>query len=97
MAAYVLPEYGLNNPRMTPAEIFNVLHTKFNICEIDTKYMLLDAYFKIAVHIKNQMNAGDQNDENLRTINNIMNIYNSFVDNIDVELQKRSFEYKFVL
>ena len=57
--------------------------------------MLLDAYFKIAGYII--MKGNNASDSEIQTYNDIVTVFDTYADNINVELQKRSFEYKLVL
>ncbi len=95
MASYILPEYGLEDQIVSPRRMFQVLHKKFDIVSKETQFMLFDAYFKIAGFI--MMKGGNASDSDIQTQNEIMTLFDMYLDNLDVELQKRAFEYSQVL
>ena len=95
MASYILPEYGLEGEIVNPRRMFQILNKKYDIVSMECKYMLIDAFFVIAGHI--MMKEGSSTDSDQQTLNEILTVFESNMDNIDVELQKRSYEYSQVL
>ena len=95
LAAYVLPEFGLENDFINPSKMFNLLNKHYEAVGPETKCMLFDAYAKIAgciIKKGDKVNANDEETKNL-----ILTLFEMNVDNIDVEMQKRAFEYSSVL
>ena len=95
LGAYILPEFGLEEDTVPANKMFNMLNKHFETGSIETKCMLFDAYLKIAGYVmKKQDNASESDEEALGAI---ITVFDMNVDNIEVEIQKRAFEYSSVL
>ncbi|ORX54925.1 Adaptor protein complex AP-2 alpha subunit [Hesseltinella vesiculosa] len=83
VGAYILGEYGhliANFPGSSPIEQFNAVHSKFNMCSLQTRALLLTTYVKFVnlfPEIKNQ----------------VLNVFNQYQYVLDPELQQRACEY----
>jgi len=83
IAGFVLGEYGqliIQDPESSPAEQFQVLHTRFHQVSNSTKALLLSTYAKF-------INVFPELAEPLRKV------FKDHLDNIDVEVQQRACEY----
>lgn len=85
VAAYILGEFGnliAGDPRSTPRIQFNLLHSKYHLCSLSTRALLLTTYVKfinLFSEIKSDIQAVLATDSNIR--------------NSDAELQQRAAEY----
>lgn len=85
VAAYILGEFGnliAGDPRSTPRIQFNLLHSKYHLCSLSTRALLLTTYVKfinLFSEIKPDIQAVLATDSNIR--------------NSDAELQQRATEY----
>lgn len=85
VAGYILGEFGnliAGDPRSTPRIQFNLLHSKYHLCSLSTRALLLTTYIKfinLFSEIKPDIQAVLATDSNIR--------------NSDVELQQRAVEY----
>ncbi len=51
MASYIIPEFGLKNNYIIAKRIYSILKKYYSTVSLDCKYMILDAYFKIAGYL----------------------------------------------
>lgn len=85
VAGYILGEFGnliAGDPRSTPRIQFNLLHSKYHLCSLSTRALLLTTYVKfinLFSEIKSEIQAVLATDSNIR--------------NSDAELQQRAAEY----
>ncbi|ESO10058.1 hypothetical protein HELRODRAFT_109416 [Helobdella robusta] len=85
VGGYILGEFGnliAGDPRSSPLIQFNLLHSKFHLCSVPTRQLLLSTYIKfinLFSEIKPQIQEVLKNESNMR--------------NADVEIQQRSVEY----
>lgn len=85
VAGYILGEFGnliAGDPRSTPRIQFNLLHSKYHLCSLSTRALLLTTYVKfinLFNEIKPDIQAVLATDSNIR--------------NSDAELQQRAAEY----
>ncbi|XP_075693724.1 AP-2 complex subunit alpha-2 isoform X2 [Rhinoderma darwinii] len=85
VGGYILGEFGnliAGDPRSSPLIQFNLLHSKFHLCSVPTRALLLSAYIKfinLFPEIKPIIQDVLRSDSQLR--------------NADVELQQRAVEY----
>ncbi|KAG9510209.1 AP-2 complex subunit alpha, partial [Fragariocoptes setiger] len=85
VAGYILGEFGnliAGDPRSTPRIQFNLLHSKYHLCSISTRALLLTTYVKF-INLFSEIKKDIQNV--LATDSNIRNS--------DAELQQRAVEY----
>ncbi|KAJ8245848.1 hypothetical protein GJAV_G00260960 [Gymnothorax javanicus] len=85
VGGYILGEFGnliAGDPRSSPLIQFNLLHSKFHLCSVPTRALLLSAYIKF-INLFPETKATIQ--EVLRS--------DSQIRNSDVELQQRAVEY----
>lgn len=95
LGTYMLAEFGLEGDFVSASKMFSLLNRHYEAVGIETKCMLFDAYAKIAGYIikkGERVSATDDETKNL-----ILTLFEMNVDNIDVEIQKRAFEYSCVL
>uniref|UniRef100_A0A4W4E6E9 AP-2 complex subunit alpha n=1 Tax=Electrophorus electricus TaxID=8005 RepID=A0A4W4E6E9_ELEEL len=85
VGGYILGEFGnliAGDPRSSPLIQFNLLHSKFHLCSVPTRALLLSAYVKfinLFPEVKGTIQEVLRADSQLR--------------NADVELQQRAVEY----
>ncbi|XP_047218275.1 AP-2 complex subunit alpha-2-like isoform X2 [Girardinichthys multiradiatus] len=85
VGGYILGEFGnliAGDPRSSPMVQFNLLHSKFHLCSVPTRALLLSAYIKfinLFPEVKGTIQDVLRSDSQLR--------------NADVELQQRAVEY----
>lgn len=85
VAGYILGEFGnliAGDPKSTPRIQFNLLHSKYHLCSLSTRALLLTTYVKfinLFSEIKSDIQAVLATDSNIR--------------NSDAELQQRAAEY----
>ncbi|XP_053093988.1 AP-2 complex subunit alpha-2 isoform X1 [Pangasianodon hypophthalmus] len=85
VGGYILGEFGnliAGDPRSSPLIQFNLLHSKFHLCSVPTRALLLSAYVKfinLFPEVKGTIQEVLRSDSQLR--------------NADVELQQRAVEY----
>jgi len=85
VGGYILGEFGnliAGDSRSSPLIQFNLLHSKFHLCSVSTRALLLSTYIKfinLFPEIKTTVQNVLKNDNQLR--------------NADVELQQRALEY----
>ncbi|XP_067849725.1 AP-2 complex subunit alpha-2 isoform X4 [Heptranchias perlo] len=85
VGGYILGEFGnlvAGDPRSSPLVQFNLLHSKFHLCSVPTRALLLSTYIKFVnlfPEIKSTIQDVLRSDSQLR--------------NADVELQQRAVEY----
>uniref|UniRef100_A0A8D2C7S4 AP-2 complex subunit alpha n=1 Tax=Sus scrofa TaxID=9823 RepID=A0A8D2C7S4_PIG len=85
VGGYVLGEFGnliAGDPRSSPLIQFNLLHSKFHLCSVPTRALLLSTYIKFVnlfPEVKGTIQDVLRSDSQLR--------------NADVELQQRAVEY----
>jgi AP-2 complex subunit alpha len=85
VAGYILGEFGnliAGDPRSSPRIQFNLLHSKYHLCSLSTRALLLTTYVKfinLFSEIKPDIQAVLATDSNIR--------------NSDAELQQRAAEY----
>ncbi|KAL6468534.1 hypothetical protein MHYP_G00220580 [Metynnis hypsauchen] len=85
VGGYILGEFGnliAGDPRSSPLIQFNLLHSKFHLCSVPTRALLLSAYVKfinLFPEVKGTIQEVLRSDGQLR--------------NADVELQQRAVEY----
>uniref|UniRef100_A0A3P9N2X0 AP-2 complex subunit alpha n=1 Tax=Poecilia reticulata TaxID=8081 RepID=A0A3P9N2X0_POERE len=85
VGGYILGEFGnliAGDPRSSPLVQFNLLHSKFHLCSVPTRALLLSAYIKfinLFPEVKGTIQDVLRSDSQLR--------------NADVELQQRAVEY----
>ncbi|KAL2088948.1 hypothetical protein ACEWY4_015847 [Coilia grayii] len=85
VGGYILGEFGnliAGDPRSSPLVQFNLLHSKFHLCSVPTRALLLSAYIKF-INLFPEVKGTIQ--EVLRS--------DSQQRNADVELQQRAVEY----
>eukprot|EP01080_Neovahlkampfia_damariscottae_P005075 gene5075-8675_t len=85
IAGYTLGEFGhliANNDESTAEKQFNILYSKFDICQNSTKAIIFDCFIK-------QYNQ--YNDNNLRE--KIKGAFSKYRDSYDPEIQQRANEY----
>ncbi|KAI1884789.1 hypothetical protein AGOR_G00230120 [Albula goreensis] len=85
VGGYILGEFGnliAGDPRSSPLVQFNLLHSKFHLCSVPTRALLLSAYIKFINLFP----------ETKPTIQEVLRC-DSQVRNSDVELQQRAVEY----
>uniref|UniRef100_A0A7M4FCD9 AP-2 complex subunit alpha n=1 Tax=Crocodylus porosus TaxID=8502 RepID=A0A7M4FCD9_CROPO len=85
VGGYILGEFGnliAGDPRSSPLVQFNLLHSKFHLCSVATRALLLSTYIKF-INLFPETKATIQ--EVLRS--------DSQIRNADVELQQRAVEY----
>ncbi|XP_060733121.1 AP-2 complex subunit alpha-2 [Tachysurus vachellii] len=85
VGGYILGEFGnliAGDPRSSPLIQFNLLHSKFHLCSVPTRALLLSAYVKF-INLFPEVKGTIQ--EVLRS--------DSQIRNADVELQQRAVEY----
>uniref|UniRef100_A0A3Q2QWY5 AP-2 complex subunit alpha n=1 Tax=Fundulus heteroclitus TaxID=8078 RepID=A0A3Q2QWY5_FUNHE len=85
VGGYILGEFGnliAGDPRSSPLVQFDLLHSKFHLCSVPTRALLLSAYIKfinLFPEVKGTIQDVLRSDSQLR--------------NADVELQQRAVEY----
>uniref|UniRef100_A0A3Q2Y4R3 AP-2 complex subunit alpha n=1 Tax=Hippocampus comes TaxID=109280 RepID=A0A3Q2Y4R3_HIPCM len=85
VGGYILGEFGnliAGDPRSSPLVQFKLLHSKFHLCSVPTRALLLSAYIKfinLFPEVKSTIQEVLRSDSQLR--------------NADVELQQRAVEY----
>jgi AP-2 complex subunit alpha len=83
VGGYLLGEYGdriVNLPNCTPIDQFTALHSKFPMCSLPTRSLLLTTYIKLLnlfPEIRNQ----------------VASVFNQYRHILDTELQQRACEY----
>ncbi|KAI9013397.1 adaptin N terminal region-domain-containing protein [Phycomyces nitens] len=83
VGGYILGEFGhliANYPGCSPIEQFNAVHSKFNLCSLQTRALLLTTYVKfinLFPEIKGQ----------------VLSVFNQYRYVLDSELQQRACEY----
>lgn len=85
VAGYILGEFGnliAGDPRSSPRIQFNLLHSKYHLCSLSTRALLLTTYVKF-INLFNEIKPDIQ--QVLATDSNIRNS--------DAELQQRAAEY----
>ncbi|XP_041941099.1 AP-2 complex subunit alpha-2 isoform X1 [Alosa sapidissima] len=85
VGGYILGEFGnliAGDPRSSPLVQFNLLHSKFHLCSVPTRALLLSAYIKFINLFP----------ETKSTIQEVLRC-DSQIRNSDVELQQRAVEY----
>lgn len=85
VGGYILGEFGnliAGDPRSSPLVQFNLLHSKFHLCSVPTRALLLSSYIKF-VNLFPETKA---------TIQDVLRS-DSQLRNSDVELQQRAVEY----
>ncbi|XP_045887986.1 AP-2 complex subunit alpha-2 isoform X2 [Micropterus dolomieu] len=85
VGGYILGEFGnliAGDPRSSPLVQFNLLHSKFHLCSVPTRALLLSAYIKF-INLFPEVKA---------TIQDVLRS-DSQLRNADVELQQRAVEY----
>ncbi|XP_041074575.1 AP-2 complex subunit alpha-2-like isoform X3 [Polyodon spathula] len=85
VGGYILGEFGnliAGDPRSSPLIQFNLLHSKFHLCSVPTRALLLSTYIKF-VNLFPEIKA---------TIQDVLRS-DSQLRNADVELQQRAVEY----
>ncbi|XP_064171701.1 AP-2 complex subunit alpha-2 isoform X1 [Anguilla rostrata] len=85
VGGYILGEFGnliAGDPRSSPLVQFNLLHSKFHLCSVPTRALLLSAYIKFINLFP----------ETKPTIQEVLRS-DSQIRNSDVELQQRAVEY----
>uniref|UniRef100_A0A8C9TEZ7 AP-2 complex subunit alpha n=1 Tax=Scleropages formosus TaxID=113540 RepID=A0A8C9TEZ7_SCLFO len=85
VGGYILGEFGnliAGDPRSSPLVQFNLLHSKFHLCSVPTRALLLSAYIKF-INLFPETKA---------TIQEVLRC-DSQIRNSDVELQQRAVEY----
>lgn len=94
LGSYVLPEFGLGGS-LSATKIFGLLDRHFSVASLETKCMLFDGYAKIAAFVAAKKTK--QTSEEKQLFNQIISLFQMYSDHIDVELQKRAFEYMTLL
>jgi len=85
VGGYILGEFGnliAGDPRSAPIVQFNLLHSKYHLCSVATRALLLSTYIKfinLFPEIKGQIQEVFKQDSNIRSS--------------DAELQQRASEY----
>ncbi|XP_059496406.1 AP-2 complex subunit alpha-2 isoform X2 [Stegostoma tigrinum] len=85
VGGYILGEFGnliAGDPRSSPLVQFNLLHSKFHLCSVPTRALLLSSYIKFVNLFP----------ETKTTIQDVLRS-DSQLRNSDVELQQRAVEY----
>ncbi|KAL4658319.1 AP-2 complex subunit alpha-1 isoform X3 [Arapaima gigas] len=85
VGGYILGEFGnliAGDPRSSPLVQFNLLHSKFHLCSVPTRALLLSTYIKF-INLFPETKA---------TIQEVLRC-DSQIRNSDVELQQRAVEY----
>ncbi|XP_039220850.1 AP-2 complex subunit alpha-1 isoform X2 [Crotalus tigris] len=85
VGGYILGEFGnliAGDPRSSPLVQFNLLHSKFHLCSVSTRALLLSTYIKFINLVP----------ETKGTIQEVLRS-DSQIRNADVELQQRAVEY----
>lgn len=85
VGGYILGEFGnliAGDPRSSPLVQFNLLHSKFHLCSVSTRALLLSTYIKFINLFP----------ETKPTIQEVLRS-DSQIRNADVELQQRAVEY----
>lgn len=85
VGGYILGEFGnliAGDPRSSPLVQFNLLHSKFHLCSVSTRALLLSTYIKFINLFP----------ETKPTIQDVLRS-DSQIRNADVELQQRAVEY----
>ncbi|XP_029440766.1 AP-2 complex subunit alpha-1 isoform X2 [Rhinatrema bivittatum] len=85
VGGYILGEFGnliAGDPRSSPLVQFNLLHSKFHLCSVSTRALLLSTYIKFINLFP----------ETKPTIQEVLRS-DSQIRNSDVELQQRAVEY----
>nr|XP_015194210.1 PREDICTED: AP-2 complex subunit alpha-2-like [Lepisosteus oculatus] len=85
VGGYILGEFGnliAGDPRSSPLVQFNLLHSKFHLCSVPTRALLLSTYIKF-VNLFPEIKG---------TIQDVLRS-DSQLKNADVELQQRAVEY----
>ncbi|XP_034501840.1 AP-2 complex subunit alpha-2 isoform X7 [Ailuropoda melanoleuca] len=85
VGGYILGEFGnliAGDPRSSPLIQFNLLHSKFHLCSVPTRALLLSTYIKF-VNLFPEVKT---------TIQDVLRS-DSQLKNADVELQQRAVEY----
>uniref|UniRef100_A0A2K6FLL7 AP-2 complex subunit alpha n=1 Tax=Propithecus coquereli TaxID=379532 RepID=A0A2K6FLL7_PROCO len=85
VGGYILGEFGnliAGDPRSSPLVQFNLLHSKFHLCSVPTRALLLSTYIKF-VNLFPEVKT---------TIQDVLRS-DSQLKNADVELQQRAVEY----
>ncbi|XP_068097437.1 AP-2 complex subunit alpha-1 isoform X4 [Hyperolius riggenbachi] len=85
VGGYILGEFGnliAGDPRSSPLVQFNLLHSKFHLCSVSTRALLLSTYIKFINLFP----------ETKSTIQDVLRS-DSQIRNADVELQQRAVEY----
>uniref|UniRef100_A0A8D0CKS8 AP-2 complex subunit alpha n=1 Tax=Scleropages formosus TaxID=113540 RepID=A0A8D0CKS8_SCLFO len=85
VGGYILGEFGnliAGDPRSSPLIQFNLLHSKFHLCSVPTRALLLSTYIKFINLFP----------ETKSTIQEVLRC-DSQIRNSDVELQQRAVEY----
>uniref|UniRef100_A0A803TP73 AP-2 complex subunit alpha n=1 Tax=Anolis carolinensis TaxID=28377 RepID=A0A803TP73_ANOCA len=85
VGGYILGEFGnliAGDPRSSPLVQFNLLHSKFHLCSVSTRALLLSTYIKFINLFP----------ETKGTIQEVLRS-DSQIRNADVELQQRAVEY----
>ncbi|XP_044043423.1 AP-2 complex subunit alpha-2 isoform X3 [Siniperca chuatsi] len=85
VGGYILGEFGnliAGDSRSSPLVQFNLLHSKFHLCSVPTRALLLSAYIKL-INLFPEVKA---------TIQGVLRS-DSQLRNADVELQQRAVEY----
>ncbi|MFT7814814.1 AP-2 complex subunit alpha-1-like isoform X2 [Arapaima gigas] len=85
VGGYILGEFGnliAGDPRSSPLIQFNLLHSKFHLCSVSTRALLLSTYIKFINLFP----------ETKTTIQEVLRC-DSQIRNSDVELQQRAVEY----
>ncbi|XP_043403871.1 AP-2 complex subunit alpha-2 isoform X1 [Chelonia mydas] len=85
VGGYILGEFGnliAGDPRSSPLIQFNLLHSKFHLCSVPTRALLLSTYIKF-VNLFPEIKT---------TIQDVLRS-DSQLKNADVELQQRAVEY----
>ncbi|KAF1392426.1 hypothetical protein PFLUV_G00027750 [Perca fluviatilis] len=85
VGGYILGEFGnliAGDSRSSPLVQFNLLHSKFHLCSVPTRALLLSAYIKF-INLFPEVKA---------TIQDVLRS-DSQLRNADVELQQRAIEY----
>ncbi|XP_072574385.1 AP-2 complex subunit alpha-2-like [Paramormyrops kingsleyae] len=85
VGGYILGEFGnliAGDPRSSPLVQFNLLHSKFHLCSVPTRALLLSTYIKF-INLFPEIKV---------TIQDVLRS-SSQIRNSDVELQQRAVEY----
>lgn len=92
LATYILPEfYSVDDKAFNLTKCFGVLQREFELVTQETKGMILNAYAKLAVRIK--LKGEEASEQEQETFNQICSTFQLLMENMDAEIQKRSFEY----